>query len=133
MKAKQQGKKGKRPPFCGSNVRDLEGFLSGGDAADEVFLLGLGFGADGESFEKIEPESEIEGFVLAMAQLSLAEDFHADDAFARGAHLAYDTDDGFGSGVHACANGIDANEMNLDPRRFSGAAQRFDAVARALS
>src|SRR3989442_443404 len=41
--------------------------LCGSDAADQVFLLGLGFGADGEGVEETEPKSEIEGFVLTAA------------------------------------------------------------------
>ena len=105
--------------------------LRGGDAADEVFLLGVGFGADGEGVEEIEPESEIEGFVLAVAQLSLAQDFHANDAFAGGAHFTNDADDGIRIGIHEGADGIDTNEMDFDPGRFCGSAERFDAVARA--
>ncbi len=42
------------------------GLCRGGDAGDEVFLNGMGFGADGEGVEDIEAESEIEGFVPAM-------------------------------------------------------------------
>src|SRR6267143_387994 len=105
--------------------------LGGGDAANQVFLLGLGFGADGEGVEEIEPEGEIEGFVLAMAQLSLGEDFHSDDAFAGGAHFADDADDSVGRRVHESANGIDTYEIDIDPRRFGGGAESFDAMARA--
>src|SRR6267143_4461787 len=104
--------------------------LSGGDAVDEVFLLGLGFGADRESVEEIEAESKVEGFILAMTELTLAEDFHADDAFAGGAHLANDADNGIRIGIHVGANGVDSDEMDLAPGRFSGGAKRFDAVAR---
>jgi hypothetical protein len=107
------------------------GLRGGGDAADEVFLLGLGFGTDGEGIEEIEAESEIEGFVLAVAKVALAEDFHADDTFAGGAHLADDADDGIGSGVHVRANGIDTHEIDIDPGRFGGGAKRCDAVAGA--
>ena len=104
-------------------------FLRGGDAANQVFLLELGFGADGEGVEEIEPESEIEGFVLAVAQLTLAEDFHADDAFAGGTHFTDDADDGIRVGIHDGPNGIDSNEMNFDPGRFGGDTERFDVVA----
>ena len=83
-------------------------------------MLGLGFGADGEGVKQIEAESEIEGFVLAVAKVTLAEDFHADDAFACGAHFAHDADNGSGIGVHIGTDGVDANEMNLDPERFCG-------------
>ena len=41
--------------------------LGGGDTANKVFLLGFAFGADGEGVEKIQPEREIQGFVLAVA------------------------------------------------------------------
>jgi len=108
-----------------------DGLRGGSDAANQVFLLGLGFGADGEGVEEIETESEIEGFVLATAQLALAEDFHADNTFACGAHFADDADDSVGSGVHESANGIDADEIDIDPGRLGGSAEGFDAVARA--
>src|SRR5258708_23635341 len=65
-----------------------------------------------------------------MAQLSLAEDFHADDGLAGGAHFADDADDSVGSSVHVCANGIDTDEIDIDPGRFGGGAERFDAMAR---
>jgi len=90
----------------------------------------IGFSADGEGVKEIEPESEIEGFVLAVAKVALAENLHADDAFACGAHFAHDADNGSGIGVHIGAEGINANEMNLDPGRFCGGAKRFDAVGR---
>jgi len=105
--------------------------LRGGDAADEVFLLGLGFGADSEGVEEIEAESEVEGFILAGAEFALAEDFHADDAFAGGAHLANDADDGIRIGIHIGAHGVDSNEVDFDPGRFCGGAKRFEAVAGA--
>src|ERR1700716_1465298 len=65
-----------------------------------------------------------------MAQLSLAEDFHSDDGFAGGAHFTDDADDSVGSSVHVCANGIDTDEIDIDPGRFGGGAERFDAMAR---
>ncbi len=66
-----------------------------------------------------------------MAQLSLAEDFHSDDAFAGGAHFADDADDSVWRGVHKSANGIDTDEIDIDPGRFGGGAESFDAMARA--
>src|SRR5207253_8769985 len=62
-----------------------DGLRGGGDAANQVFLFGLGFGADGEGVEEIEREGKAKGFVLAMAKVALAEDFHAHDAFSDGA------------------------------------------------
>ena len=47
--------------------------LSGGDAADQVFLLGFGFGADGEGIQQIQRKREVQRFVLAVAHLALAE------------------------------------------------------------
>jgi len=105
--------------------------LSGGDAADEVFLLGLGFGADGEGVKEIEAEGKIEGFVLAVAEVALAEDFHADDSLAGGAHFFDYANDSGGIGVHERSDGIDADKMDFDPGRFGGGAKRFDAVAGA--
>jgi len=107
------------------------GRSSSGDAANQIFLLGLGFGADGEGVEEIKREGEAQGFVLAMAQLSLAEDFHADDAFAGGAHLEEDSQNSVGVGVHIRANGIDTDEIDIDPGRLGCGAERFDAVAGA--
>src|SRR2546428_12333002 len=72
----------------------------------------------------------MEGFVLAVAQFSLAEDFHANDALARGAHFAHDADDGIGIGIHESTNGVDSNEVDFDPGRLCGGAKRLDAVAR---
>ena len=64
-----------------------------------------------------------------MAKVSLAENLHADDAFALSAHLLDDADDGVGVGVHVGADGVEANEVDLDPRRCSGSAECADAVA----
>src|SRR5260370_37251070 len=71
----------------------LERLSGRSDAADEVFLLGLGFGADGEGVKEIEAECEVEGFVLAMAKVALAANLHADDAFAPGSHPPHFADD----------------------------------------
>jgi len=59
----------------------------GGDAAEEVGLFGDGFCADGEGVEKIQTEGEFEGFVLAIAQSALAENFHADNSLPSGFHF----------------------------------------------
>src|SRR5260370_18663462 len=109
----------------------LEGLSGRSEAGDEVFLLGLGFGADGEGVKEIEAECEVEGFVLAMAKVALAENLHADDAFARGAHLAHDADYSIWIGIHESAHRVDANEVDLDPGSFCGGAKGFDAVAGA--
>ena len=63
----EHGQRAKRHPRRGLNEKDWERFSGSGDTADEVFLLGLGFGADGEGVEEIQPKSEIEGFVLTAA------------------------------------------------------------------
>jgi len=47
------------------------------------------------------------------------------------AHLLHHADNGVGVRVHVSADGIDANEMDFDPRRFCGGAKGFDAVAGA--
>src|SRR5260370_17861597 len=109
----------------------LEGLSGRSDAAVEVFLLGLGFGADGEGGREIEAECEVEGCVMATAKVALAENLHADDAFARGAHLAHDADYSIWIGIHESAHRVDANEVDLDPGRFCGGAKGFDAVAGA--
>ncbi len=72
----------------------------GGDAADEVLLLGDGFGADGKGVKEIERERIAQSFILAIAQVALAKDLHADDPLSGGAHFAENTDDGVGIGVH---------------------------------
>ena len=51
----------------------------------------------------------------AVAQVSLAEDLHADDAFALAPHLLDDADDGVGVGVHVGADGVEADEVDFDP------------------
>src|SRR5260370_37502620 len=66
-----------------------------------------------------------------MAKVALAENLHADDAFAGGAHFAHDADNSSGVRVHIGAEGVDTNEMNLDPGRFCRDAKGFDAVAGA--
>ena len=62
-------------------------FLGGGDAADQVFLFLLAFGADGEGVEQAQRESVLDGFVLTVAQFALAENFHSDNRFSRGFHF----------------------------------------------
>ncbi len=66
---------------------------------------------------------------LAVAQVALAEDFHADHGFAGGFHFTQDADHGLRVGVHVRADGVDAGEIDFDPGRLSGGAQGFDAVA----
>src|SRR2546422_6431892 len=72
----------------------------------------------------------VTGVQTCALPISLAEDFHADDAFTGGAHFAHDADDGIWVGIHEGANGVDPNEMDFYPERFRGSAKRFDAVAR---
>src|SRR5467141_2839381 len=102
----------------GGTARSGTRKLGGGDAADQIFLFGLGFGADGEGVEKIEGQGEAEGFVLTVAQLALAKNFHADDAFAGGPHFMDDADDGVWVRIHVRPDGIDSNEMQFDPSGF---------------
>ena len=40
-----------------------------------------------------------------------------------------DADDGVGVGVHAGADGVEAYEIDLDPGRGGGGAERIDGVA----
>src|SRR5260370_27695103 len=77
--------------------------LSRGDSADEVFLLESRLRADCESVQKIQRERVTKRFVLAIAQLALAKDFHAHNGLAVGTHLAEDTHDRFRCGVHISA------------------------------
>lgn len=58
-----------------------------GDAAEEVVLLGDGFGADGEGVEEIEAKREFERFVLAVAERALTENLHPDDSLPGGFHF----------------------------------------------
>ena len=58
-----------------------------GNAAGKVVLLVLRLGADGEGVEHARGERVADGFGGPVAQVALAEDLHADDAFAVGAHL----------------------------------------------
>jgi len=78
-------------------------------------LLGDGFCADGEGVKDIETEGEADGFVLAIAECALAENLHTEDGFAGSFHFAKNADDRVGFGVHVCANGIDAGEVDLNP------------------
>lgn len=94
----------------------------GGDVVDEVVLLAAGFGADGEGVEDSGAEGVAYGLGGAVAHVSLAEDLHADDAFAVGAHLLDDLDDRVGVGIHVGADGVKADEIDFDPRRSGGGA-----------
>jgi len=87
----------------------------GGDSLGEIVLFLLGFGADGEGVEDAGVEGVADGFGGAVAHVALAEDLHADDAFAGGAHLLDDADDGVGVGVHVGADGVEADEVDFDP------------------
>jgi len=79
------------------------------DSLGQVVLFFLGFGADGEGVEDSGVQGEADGFGWTVTEFSLAEDLHADDAFAVGAHLLDDLDDGGGVGVHVGASGIEAD------------------------
>lgn len=78
-------------------------------ALDEVVLLCLRFGADGEGVEDSGAESIADGFGGFAAEIALAEDLHADDAFALRAHLFDDADDGVGVCVHVGADWVEAD------------------------
>ncbi len=72
-------------------------------------MFGFVFGADGEGVEQVQREGEVDGLVLAIAEVALAEDFHADNAFACCAHFPDDADDGVRIGIHESADGIDTD------------------------
>ena len=82
----------------------------------QIVLFFLGFGAYGEGVEDTGVQGEADGFGWTVTEFSLTEDLHADDAFAVGAHLLDDLDDGGGVGVHVGASGIEADEVDFDPR-----------------
>jgi len=66
-----------------------------------------------------------------VAEVALAQDFHADYTFACGLHLFDYADDRVWVGVHVGADGIDADEVNVNPGRCRGGAQSFDGMAGA--
>src|SRR5580704_13552930 len=66
---------------------------------------------------------------LPVAQIALAENLHADHSFAGSLHLAQNTDHRQRVGVHVRADGIDAGQIDLHPRRLGSRTQRLDAVA----
>ncbi len=103
--------------------------LCSGDPVDEVILFATRFGAYGEGVKDSGAESVADGFCGAVAEVSLAEDLHADDAFAVGAHLPDDFDDGVGVGVHVRADGVEADEIDVDPWRCGRGTKSFDGVA----
>ena len=83
--------------------------LSGCDSLGQVVLFFLGFCAYGEGVEDSGVQGEADGFGWAIAESALSEDLHPNDAFAVGAHLLDDLDDGGGVGVHVGASGIEAD------------------------
>src|SRR5882762_343178 len=86
-------------------VRNFTSDVSGGgDAANEVFLLGLAFGSYGEGIEEAQRERILDGFILTVAKVALAENFHADHRFARSLHFAQSGDYGRGIRVHVGAD-----------------------------
>jgi len=103
--------------------------LGGGYALDEVILFTLGFGADGDGVEDAGTESEADGFGGFVAEVALAEDLHANDAGADGAHLLDEADDGVGVGVHVGADGVEADEVDIDPGVSGGETEGGEGVA----
>lgn len=101
----------------------------GGNASEEVRLFGDGFGAYREGIEKVKTKGKFEGFVLAVAKCTLAEDFHADDSLPCGFHFAQNADHDVGVSIHVRTDRIDADEVEVDPRRFCSSAKRFDRMA----
>lgn len=83
--------------------------LGCGDAADQIFLFGFAFGADGEGVQEIQPKREIQRFVLAVAHGTLAQNFHTDNALPFSAHFLDYANDGVWIGIHERADGIDAD------------------------
>ena len=86
------------------------------DSLNEIGLLRIAFGANGEGVEHAGAEREANCFILALAHCPLAENLHADDALALGAHFLDDADDRGGIGIHVGSDGIEPDEVNLDPR-----------------
>ena len=64
-----------------------------------------------------------------VAELAFAEDLHADHALARGLHLLEHVDHRGGVGIHQDAVGVDAREVDVDPRRLRRELQRRQRVA----
>ena len=79
-------------------------------------MLFLGLGADGEGVEDSRGERVADGFGGFVTQISLAEDLHADDGFSLRAHLFDDGNDGVGVSVHVGADGVEADEIEFNPR-----------------
>jgi hypothetical protein len=103
--------------------------LGGGDAAGQVVLFGLGFGAYGEGVEDAGGEGVADGLGGVVAEVALTEDLHADDAFALSAHLFDYGDDCVWVGVHVGADGVEADEVDLDPGGGGGGFEGGQAVA----
>jgi hypothetical protein len=58
-------------------ARKSERDSGGGNAPNEIVLLGDGLRANGKGIENIQAEREAKGFILAVSQLALAENFHS--------------------------------------------------------
>ena len=102
----------------------------GGDSLDQVGLFGIVFCADGEGVEYAGAESKTDGFILAFAHGALTQDLHPDNSLPLGSHFFDDSDDCLRVGVHVRADGIETDEIDIDPGRSGRCAERFDAVAR---
>lgn len=92
-------------------------------------MFALGFGTDGEGVEDAGGEGVANRFGGFVAEVALAEDFHADDALSLRAHLLEDGNDGGGVGVHVGADGVKADEVDLDPGRGRSGMEGGKAVA----
>src|SRR5215471_11887417 len=101
------------PPLAASAGFDFAEFAlrlnGGGDSLDQILLFRFVLRADGEGIEHVERQRKFQGFVLSVAQLALAQDFHPHDRLARRAHFAGDTDNSVWIGIHVRSDGVDAH------------------------
>ena len=62
-------------------------FLRCGYSANQVFLFLLAFGSNGKGVEHTQGQRVLEGFVLALGELSLTQDLHSNHCFSRRLHF----------------------------------------------
>src|SRR5881628_3818442 len=82
---------------------------SGPDEAyspDQVVLLAAALGPDRERVEEVQRQRVFQRLVRAVAQITLAQNLHADNSLPGGAHFAHQRKDGLRFGGRTLSNGV---------------------------
>ena len=97
---------------------------------DQVILFLLRFGSDGKSIQDARAKGISDSLRWPTAKVSLAQNLHSNDALSLRSHLLDHPDNDIRISIHMRSNRVQANKIDLDPRRSRSRTQCRKTMAR---